>query len=62
MNDAREALIQIDKKLESQWRLEREKIEANYEIELEQASQKGRAKRWSRSRRRRRCLNSSMMT
>ena len=45
MGDARKALTQIDKGLEARWRFERDKAEANHEIELAQATKKKTVKK-----------------
>ena len=45
MGDVRKALTKIDKELEARWRLELDKIEANYEIELAQAAKKKTVKK-----------------
>jgi hypothetical protein len=45
MSDARKALTKIDKGLEARWRFELDKVEANYEIELAQATKKRTVKK-----------------
>jgi hypothetical protein len=45
MNDTHEALTHIDRRLDAEWRLTCDKIEADHEIELAQAPQKKKVKK-----------------